>query len=144
MGVLFDSSIYIEALRAGGEAPLLLRRWAGESPIWLSAVVLEELYAGAGPGVLPLLEKMERDFAGVKRIVTPNLKDWAKAGRILAQIGQRYGYEQIGKAWLTNDALIATSAARDGITVITANRRDFEKLAEFCPLQWRVKMAQGG
>jgi hypothetical protein len=32
---------------------------------------------------------------------------------------------------LTNDALIATSAGRLGIRVITANERDFTKLAEF-------------
>ncbi len=44
--VLFDSSIYITALRTGDEAALSLRRLAVDSPIWLSAVVLEELYAG--------------------------------------------------------------------------------------------------
>jgi predicted nucleic acid-binding protein len=37
---------------------------------------------------------------------------------------------------LTNDALIAMSAGRLGITVITANARDFEKLAKFRPFQW--------
>jgi predicted nucleic acid-binding protein len=44
--VLFDSSIYITALRTGDEAALSLRRVAVDSPVWLSAVVLEELYAG--------------------------------------------------------------------------------------------------
>jgi len=36
-----------------------------------------------------------------------------------------------GKGRLTNDALIAMSAGRLGITVITANGRDFGTLAEF-------------
>jgi predicted nucleic acid-binding protein len=94
MPVLFDSSVYIEALRSGGDTPLLIQRWAGESPIWLSSVVLEELYAGAGPAVVPLLEKMERDFGGVKRVLTPSSKDWVQVGKILARIGQKYGYEQ--------------------------------------------------
>ena len=143
MPVLFDSSVYIEALRSGGDTPLLMQRWAGESPIWLSSVVLEELYAGAGPAVVPLLEKMERDFGGVKRVLTPDSKDWVRVGKILARIGQKYGYEQTGKSWLTNDTLIATSAARHGITVITANRRDFARLAEFCPLQWQARTVQG-
>jgi predicted nucleic acid-binding protein len=40
---------------------------------------------------------------------------------------------------LTNDALIALSAGRLGITVITANARDFGKLAEFRPFHWRVE-----
>jgi predicted nucleic acid-binding protein len=138
MPVLFDSSVYIEALRAGSDAPLLMQRWAGDSPIWLSSVVLEELYAGAGPGIVPLLEKLERDFEGVKRVLTPTPKDWVRTGRILAQISHKYGYEQVGKSWLTNDTLIATSAARHGITVMTANGRDFARLAEFCSLQWEA------
>jgi predicted nucleic acid-binding protein len=40
---------------------------------------------------------------------------------------------------LTNGALIAMSAGRLGITVITANARDFGKLAEFRPFQWRIE-----
>jgi predicted nucleic acid-binding protein len=143
MYVLFDSSVYIGALRTGGNAPLLMQRWAGESPIWLSSVVLEELYAGAGPSVTRLLEKMESDFAGVKRVLTPNSKDWTRTGRILAQIGKKYGYEQVGKSWLTNDTLIATSASRQGIKVITANQRDFARLAEFCTLSWQTHAIPG-
>ncbi len=37
--VLFDSSIYITALRTGDEAALSLRRLAFDSPIWLSVVL---------------------------------------------------------------------------------------------------------
>ena len=44
---LFDSSIYISALRRGNNAALALRRLTADAPLWLSAVVLEELYAGA-------------------------------------------------------------------------------------------------
>ena len=142
MPILFDSSIYIAALRktgGTGDIPLLLQRWARESPVWLSAVVIEELYAGAGPNEVQILEKLERDFDRVRRLLTPSSSDWVQTGRLLARIGERYGYEQIGKAWLTNDALIATSAARAGIVVITANRRDFARLAEFCPVQWQER-----
>ena len=49
-----------------------------------------------------------------------------------------YGYEQIGQGRLTNDALIAMSAARLGIRVITTNERDFRRLAEFRTFQWQV------
>jgi len=57
---------------------------------------------------------------------------------MLAKVGAKYGFERIGRGRLTNDALLAASAARSGIEVITANARDFARLAEFCPLQWRV------
>jgi predicted nucleic acid-binding protein len=49
-----------------------------------------------------------------------------------------YGYEKIGRGRLTNGALIAMSAARLNIKVITANARDFGRLAEFCALQWQL------
>ena len=137
MPILFDASLYIRALRSG-ESALLLQRWARESPLWLSAVVLEELYAGAGPNEQRFLEKLERDFDKARRVLVPNLSDWTQAGRLLGHVGRRYGYERIVQARLTNDALIAASASRCGIAVITANVRDFARLAEFCPLEWRV------
>jgi predicted nucleic acid-binding protein len=141
--VLFDSSIYITALRVGSDATLLLQRWARESPLWLSSVVLEELYAGANTADYPVLEKLERDFERARRVLIPNLSDWTHAGRVLGRLAQKYGYERIGQARLTNDALIATSAARTGITVLTTNQRDFALLAEFCPLQWQARAVQG-
>lgn len=138
MPILFDSSVYISALRADGEDAVVLQRWARESPLWLSSVVLEELYAGATRSDYRILEKLERDFDRARRVLVPNLSDWTQAGRILSRIAEKYGYEQIGRARLTNDALIATSGAQAGITIITVNQRDFARLAEFCPLQWQA------
>lgn len=132
MPILLDSSIYISALRLGGDAALPLQRWARESPLWLSSVVLEELYAGVNAKDYRVLEKLERDFEKAKRVLIPNLSDWTDAGKVLARLAQKYGYERIGQARLTNDALIATSASRTGVTVLTANQRDFARLAEFC------------
>ena len=136
--VLFDSSIYITALRMKDDATLSLRRIAGREPIWLSAVVLEELYAGVIARDRYVVERLERDFDRAGRILVPNLGDWAQTGKVLARLAAKYDYEQIGKGRMTNDALIAMSAGRMGITVVTANSRDFGKLAEFRPFQWRV------
>ncbi len=133
---LFDSSIYITALRRGDDAALALRRLAADGPLWLSAVVLEELYAGASD--VKVVERLERDFDRVKRILAPNLSDWTQTGKVLARLGAKYGYEEIGQGRLTNDALIAMSARRLGIKVITANERDFSKLAEFRAFQCQV------
>lgn len=138
MPVLFDSSVYITALRVRSDSVIVLQRWVEESPLWLSSVVLEELYAGANPTDRRVLEKLERDFEKARRILVPSLSDWTLTGKILANVAQKHGYEKIGKARLTNDALISTSAARNGITVITTNSRDFALLAEFCPLQWQI------
>jgi predicted nucleic acid-binding protein len=137
--VLFDSSIYITALRTGDEAALTLKRLAANSPVWLSSVVLEELYAGVARRDRHVLERLERDFEKAKRILVPNLNDWTQTGKVLARLAARYDYEQIGQGRLTNDALIAMSAGRSGITVITANARDFTRLAEFRPFHWQVQ-----
>ena len=139
MPVLFDSSIYITALQMGDDAKLSLRRIVGGEPIWLSAVVLEELYAGLGARSRQVLERLERDFDGARRILVPNLGDWTQTGKVLSRLAAKYDYEQIGRGRLTNDALIAMSAGRMGITVVTANSRDFGKLAEFRPFRWRVE-----
>ena len=139
MALLFDSSVYITALRAGSESAIVMQRWVKESPLWLSSIVLEELYAGASPTDRRALEKLERDFEKANRVLIPNLSDWTFAGKILATVAQKHGNEKIGRARLTNDALIATSAARNGISVITTKPRDFALLAEFCPLQWQTR-----
>jgi len=135
---LFDSSIYITALRQGDNATLALRRLAADAPLWLSAVVLEELYAGATERDRHVVERLERDFDRIKRILAPNLSDWTQTGRVLARLAAKYHYEKIGQSRLTNDALIAMSAGRTGIRVITTNERDFSKLAEFRVFQWQV------
>ena len=136
--VLFDSSIYISALRHGDGAALALRRSAANEPIWLSAVVLEELYAGALGRARQVVERLERDFDRARRILVPNLSDWAQVGRVLASLAAKYHYESLGPGRLTNDALIGMSAGRVGITVITTNERDFGRIAEFRTFPWRV------
>ncbi len=141
MPVLFDSSVYVSAFRRRGDTSLLFRRWAGESPLWLSSIALEELYAGALRKDHPIIEKLEDDFDAARRILTPNLSDWTQAGRVLARLAQRYGYESIGRARLTNDALLAMSAARTGTTILTVHQRDFARLAEFRSFSWQAVQA---
>jgi predicted nucleic acid-binding protein len=134
---LFDSSLYITAMRRGDDAVVELRRFS-DGPLWVSAVVLEELYAGASGLARQQVERLERDFGKSNRILVPNLTDWTQTGRVLAGIAAKYHYEEIGRGRLTNDALIAMSAGRMGIRVITTNKRDFAKLAEFRAFQWEL------
>src|SRR2546425_3747784 len=142
-GVLFDSSVYISALREGDASLFEMRRAArmsGKSsePLWLSAVVLEELYAGANRQTAKrLCSGLERAFDLLGRILVPQRSDWAACGQLLARIGGKYGYDRIGRARLTNDALIAVSAARQGFTIVTKNAGDFRLIAEFRSLNWR-------
>ena len=137
---LFDSSVYISGIRRGDGAVLAQRRLSPDTLLWLSSVVLEELYAGAWGETRDSVERLEHDFERARRILVPNLGDWTQAGRVLARVAAKYGYEKIGQGRLTNDALIAMSAARIGARVITVNERDFRKLAEFRSFQWEAGM----
>ena len=103
--VLFDTSIYIISFRLGDEAALGLRRIAAGAPVWLSSVVLEEIYAGVVARDRHVAERLERDFDRARRILIPNLTDWTQTGKVLALLAAKYDYEQIGKGRLTNDAL---------------------------------------
>jgi predicted nucleic acid-binding protein len=135
---LFDTSVYVAALRSGDNGVLSIRRLDSGSVVWLSGVVLEELYAGADDRGHRVVERLERDFDRAKRVLVPNLSDWTEAGWVLSRLAAKYDYEQIGQGRLTNDALIAMNAGRLGICVITANERDFRRLAEFRSFQWQV------
>jgi predicted nucleic acid-binding protein len=134
--VLFDASVYIRALRQGDDRLLQTRNVLHGSLVWRSAVVLEELYAGSDARGRRRFAQFERDFDKVNRLLVPLQSDWTRTGLILSKIGEKYGYNKIGRARLTNDALIGTSAARRGIKVPSVNERDFALIAEFCPLQW--------
>jgi predicted nucleic acid-binding protein len=80
-GILFDTSVYISASRRGDESIFGLRRAArvGEQqtrPLWLSVVVLEELYVGAvDTRTRKELMRMERDFVKVGRLLVPDRRE---------------------------------------------------------------------
>jgi predicted nucleic acid-binding protein len=136
--ILYDTSVYIHAMRRGDVSVLQTRNVLHASPLWLSAVVLEELYAGAtDAAVRKMLNKTEHDFVKANRLLVPTLGDWTKTGHLLANIGAKYGFEMIGRARLTNDALIATSTARMGLLLLTRNSRDFARMEKFCAVRWQ-------
>ena len=142
-GIIFDTSIYINALRRGDPSIFSQRRASAEGktesePLWLSAVVLEELYVGALDGKMKkLLNKFEKDFDKINRLLVPNQNDWASCGQVLSKIGEKQGFESVKKARMTNDCLIAMTCARRGLTVYTHNTEDFKIISEFRPFKWQ-------
>lgn len=141
-GIIFDTSVYISAIRSGDAGILDLRRASrmgaeNSQPLWLSAVVLSELLIGAVDRTARrrLLE-MEKEFVRVNRLLVPQRSDWRLSGEVLSLIGQQSGYEQVRRARMTNDALIAMSVARNGFVVLTKNPQDFEQIAKFRAFKW--------
>ena len=142
-GILFDTSVYIAALRQDNAAILELRRALGAGdrqtrPLWLSVVVLEELYVGAVDAkVRRNLQRMESQFGKIGRLLIPASGDWTSAGRVLCKIGQKYGFNFVKNTRLTNDAVIAMSVASHGFTIQTKNPGDFRRISEFRPFDWQ-------
>jgi predicted nucleic acid-binding protein len=135
-GILYDTSIYVSALRQG-DISIFAQRRETDFPIWLSVVVLEELYVGSQNRVLKkLLNKFEKDFEKINRLLVPIQSDWTTCGQVLSSIGQKYGFDEVKKSRMTNDCLIAINVARNGLTVVTKNADDFRKINEFRSFNW--------
>lgn len=141
-GIVFDSSVYIDAQRRKDTTLLAARNFRVEGekglrPLWLSAVVLEELLVGAvNPAAQKLCLKLEKDFTKAKRLLVPSRSDWITGGQVLCGIGKKYGFDEVKGARMTNDALIAMSVAGNGFKVLTKNGKDFARIAEFRPFDW--------
>ncbi|TAN45492.1 MAG: type II toxin-antitoxin system VapC family toxin [Nitrospirae bacterium] len=129
--VIFDTSVYIPFINNGVSHPAF--EFSGGNPIiYMSAVVMEELYAGAfDTESLRLLDKMQATFRRVGRLTVPDAEDWMHAGKTIAKLGKKYGFDGTYLHKLTNDVLIALSARRIGALVVTHNIKDFQRIREF-------------
>jgi predicted nucleic acid-binding protein len=98
-----------------------------------SAVVFSELRRGArtrkAEALIDSLHRM------AKVIWEPTPSDWWEAGRIIRKIGDSHGWESAKRRDFQNDTLIALTARRYGVSVVTSNRNDFELLAEEIPIK---------
>jgi hypothetical protein len=129
--LLLDTSIYIPFINKGISNPVL-DMGPERALLFMSAVVLEELYAGAhDPASLKLLDKLYDVFVSANRLVVPDGRDWQKAGKVIAQLERKYGFEGKFLARITHDILISLCARQIGATVVTNNTKDFLRIREF-------------
>ncbi|MDA8170106.1 MAG: type II toxin-antitoxin system VapC family toxin [Nitrospiraceae bacterium] len=126
-----DTSVYIPFINQGIAHPVFSEKFF--SPVlYMSAVVLSELYAGAHDHIsIKLLDKLYRTFHDVGRLVAPGDSDWRQTGSIISKLREKYGYETRYLSRLQNDILIACSARGIGAFVFTRNERDFQRIREF-------------
>lgn len=99
VGILFSNSVYTSTLRRGNASILDLRRAArdGEQqsrPLWLSIVVLEELYVGAiDAKTRKTFDRLGNDFEHAGRLLVPTRRNWIPVGQTLSKLGLKYGFE---------------------------------------------------
>lgn len=126
--ILIDTSIYVDYFRAGMWSEIVEPAAEGFD-VSMSVVVLHELLIGArSRKSLEAVEVLEGYFRSAKRLDVPIDADWSWASFAIRDAAQARGFEDIGRARLTNDALIASSAARLGAVLVTRNARDFHLL----------------
>ena len=91
-----------------------------------SSVVLHELRRGAKTSSTVKLVETLKKVSSI--IYTPTEKEWWKAGEIVQKLSKREGWEGNKIKEIQNDVLIALTAFHNGVTVITNNKTDFEKI----------------
>jgi len=80
------------------------------------------------------VERLLAPFERAGRVVTPNARDFKRAGDALSKLrGSGITLKNPGAALL--DAIQAADAARIGALLVTANISDFTKLARFIPVR---------
>ena len=111
----------------------------------MSAVVLQELLAGANnASVIKELERSRHEYRKLNRLLVPTEEDWWHAGLVLNALQRGRRSKKTGKIpkisvaeryRIINDVLIARTAKRAGVTVVTDNVNDFEKIRNFCDVK---------
>lgn len=97
--------------------------------VYLSSIVLMELKAGAhSKESRKAVNELFEFFKRVERVVTPSVKDYAKAGEIISDLQRIKGYDVRKSASITNDCLLAVSARSVGATLYTQNQKDFHAI----------------
>lgn len=132
--VTFDTNIYIA--RPDVDPP---------ASFYMSVIVLQELVIGAvDDSQVKALNAARREYEKAGRLLVPNAEDWWQTGKIINALQRDLKSQQGGqtpkiiaeeKYRLTNDVLIARTAKREGVTVVTDNARDFEMIRRFCAVK---------
>jgi predicted nucleic acid-binding protein len=137
---VLDTQLYIRASRDSDARDALEQFVYRESPrIHVHAVVVRELLVGARNThhSREIHELYAAPWERRSRIVVPSYRSWRRSGELVAELVQR---ELISRGGYTpsflNDVLIAASCREAGVTLITANTADFERIAQVEPFHF--------
>lgn len=130
--VLFDTNIYISAIRERSESNTYEELLHSLPHTYLSSVVSGELYAGCIDDIsLRLVKQFTERFEKTGRVVTPTHQNWNQAGLVLAKINKGQPKYKSKSSQLFRDVLIATSAIQIGAIVYTKDIEDFRIIRKY-------------
>lgn len=135
-----DTNLFIDGLRQEPAKQELVRFHTLFAPFeYLSAVVVQELLAGTRSlGDQRALQRhIVEPFVRRGRLVTPSFRAWQLSGEVLAQLVRKQSTEPAGVSKsFGNDVLLALSCREAGLTLVTANSRDFERINRVVPFRF--------
>lgn len=123
MGLVIDTNVFVLAER--GDVPIDFDRWRSHGEAFISAVTVSELLVGVHRA--DSAARRQRRGAFVEAIIgaVPALAFTTDVARTHAALIARIPR---GLQVPAHDALIGATARHHGHAVLTANRRDFERL----------------
>lgn len=137
---VLDTNCFIAAARDPAAAAALEAFSARAAPgLYLSAVVAAELRAGAR--TVAARETLERRVLGPYlrrgRVLTPSAAGWDALGTTLATLAAREGVDlrQVPRSFVF-DVLVVHSCREAGAVLVSANRRDMERIARVFPFEF--------
>jgi predicted nucleic acid-binding protein len=143
---VLDTNLYVRAFRNAQQASEVedfVREFA--PAIHLSSIVLHELLVGASTGVkrTEVAEAIGRPFRRTNRIITPSPSAWEEAGKGIARLAarERMQLRAIPKS-LVHDFLLAESCRESGMTLITDNLADFQRIRRVTRFAFREPWPQ--
>lgn len=127
-----DTNLYVRAFRSGEFSAEIATFYESFAPsCFLSSVVLHELVVGGQDRekIRSAREKIARPFQRTGRIFTPSHRAWDAAAEALALLAMEGTLDRsrVSRSFV-HDALIGASCREAGITLVTDNQNDFERL----------------
>jgi len=123
-----DTSVLIRVLRDPDTWPSFQQALTS-GRVWLSSVVVAELYAGTRSREdARLLDRIVGAMNRVERVLTPTGGDWIRTGRLIARYTRLHS--ELKPRDHLADVLILVSAAQLSGVVLTANVRHFRLWAD--------------
>ena len=134
--MLLDTNVYIRS--AAGTLPAAAEALVDRGLLLHCSVCVAELSTGvanADPshaGWTSLRDHYADLFASIlpTRLLTPDSEVWIEAGLIAGTLARTQGYQRHQRKECLNDALIFLTAEKAGLTVLTANRNEFDLIQQ--------------
>ncbi len=137
-----DTNLFIAAFRNEAEHETLRNFFVLHSTAaFAHAVVMQEPLIGAKSVVeqRQTYATFIAPFERRRRVVTPSYSAWRRSAEVVAKLVERKHISRGGYApSFLNDVLLAVSCREAGVTLVTANNTDFERIAEVEPFDFAL------